>query len=65
MLIPQGKLLTFCISGQISNTIPFTNYSVVAAACTGGGCTESAQGVVVVTFEERESESNCYSIPLI
>lgn len=46
------------ISGQISNAIPNTNYSVKIMACTGGGCTESTDGVIVFTNQEGDYHKN-------
>ncbi|KAK3093068.1 hypothetical protein FSP39_010666 [Pinctada imbricata] len=37
--------------GKITTAIPYTNYSVRIAICTGGGCSEST-GVHVITLEE-------------
>lgn len=48
-------LIFFCFSGQINNATPHTNYSIKIAACTGGGCTESTDGVVVFTNQEGNS----------
>lgn len=47
-----------CFSGQINNATPHTNYSIKIAACTGGGCTESTDGVVVFTNQE----GNCWNL---
>lgn len=46
------------ISGQIRNAIPNTNYSVKIMACTGGGCTESTDGVIVFTNQEGNYHKN-------
>ncbi|ELU01149.1 hypothetical protein CAPTEDRAFT_219707 [Capitella teleta] len=45
-------------SGEISNAVPFTNYSVTFVACTAGGCTESEESVQVITFEEAPGGVN-------
>ncbi|XP_062584554.1 usherin-like isoform X1 [Saccostrea cucullata] len=43
-------------SGKITTAIPYTNYTVKIAICTGGGCTESSEGVKVTTSEEAPGE---------
>ncbi|XP_060070524.1 usherin-like [Ylistrum balloti] len=51
---PKSTILT--LIGEITTAIPSTNYSVRVAACTGGGCSESATGVNVTTKEEAPEE---------
>ncbi|XP_064622303.1 usherin-like [Lineus longissimus] len=38
--------------GNITTAVPYTNYTVKLEACTSGGCTESKDGIIVITKEE-------------
>ena len=47
-----GTNINVLLTGEIVGVIPFTNYTVKMSACTMAGCTESSDGVHVVTSEE-------------
>ena len=42
----------FLPTGQLSDLLPFTNYSISFVACTTAGCTEASDRVYVTTLEE-------------
>ncbi|XP_055957017.1 usherin-like [Patella vulgata] len=43
-------------AGNLTNAVPYTSYIIKLSACTAGGCTESEDGVPVMTLSEAPEE---------